>query len=374
MAVVAEFIADVLTGVAPLTVQFTNLSSGGPTAFLWDFGDGYNSDLANPLHVYANDGSYTVKLRAYIPGASVWRGPTWIDSLTSHKNSKPPNWHPTNIAAHDKFTSNPFIVSGIGMEGGQYMLSNRVPTKGGYQYNTYNVPADISLLGLSSRVCVLKMYLWVQGIPGGTIQFSNGLLFGYQPVDGFVIVGDVTNDIGNMLHLEYQDADFSLIPDPGAGNDGFWYTDNIFVNAYSVTATTNDVETKTNYIVVGEPCVVTGWMMINRQLVVALPAQKDLVVNTNKKAHLWAQYRGKKFKKRLKWRIKYGMKYRCSPFFKLRFDGEIEQLEAGETFQHTFSMLTMPGVNELSVILRGSQCGELLAARSPVMLFDNSDV
>lgn len=47
----------------PLVV-FTDLSSGGPTEWDWDFGDGGSSTLQNPMHTYAENGSYNVCLTA----------------------------------------------------------------------------------------------------------------------------------------------------------------------------------------------------------------------------------------------------------------------------------------------------------------------
>ena len=47
----------------PLTVEFINFSVGG-TAYFWDFGDGTNSILANPVHNYAATGAYIVCLIA----------------------------------------------------------------------------------------------------------------------------------------------------------------------------------------------------------------------------------------------------------------------------------------------------------------------
>jgi PKD repeat protein len=49
-------------GTAPLTVKFQNFSTGKATRFLWDFGDGATSTEKNPVHIYHQDGVYTIKL------------------------------------------------------------------------------------------------------------------------------------------------------------------------------------------------------------------------------------------------------------------------------------------------------------------------
>jgi len=43
-------------------VQFTDTSSGNPTAWLWDFGDGTSSTAQSPSHAYPVTGCYTVTL------------------------------------------------------------------------------------------------------------------------------------------------------------------------------------------------------------------------------------------------------------------------------------------------------------------------
>jgi len=58
----ANFSASPMLGSFPLTVQFTNNSSGEINNYLWDFGDGTTSTLANPNHTYQNEGVYTVSL------------------------------------------------------------------------------------------------------------------------------------------------------------------------------------------------------------------------------------------------------------------------------------------------------------------------
>jgi PKD repeat protein len=58
----AEFGAAPTEGTAPLAVAFTDLSTGGPTSWLWDFGDGASSTEQSPSHAYAQPGIYDVTL------------------------------------------------------------------------------------------------------------------------------------------------------------------------------------------------------------------------------------------------------------------------------------------------------------------------
>lgn len=67
---VANFIGSPTSGNAPLTVNFTDQSSGNITSRSWDFGDGQSSTLQNPSHTYPNAGTYTVKLTVTGSGGS----------------------------------------------------------------------------------------------------------------------------------------------------------------------------------------------------------------------------------------------------------------------------------------------------------------
>ncbi|HPN46067.1 MAG TPA: PKD domain-containing protein, partial [bacterium] len=55
-------------GVHPLSVQFTNQSSGEIDSLRWDFGDGQSSVESNPLHVYTTVDTFTVSLTVFGPG------------------------------------------------------------------------------------------------------------------------------------------------------------------------------------------------------------------------------------------------------------------------------------------------------------------
>jgi len=60
----ANFSASPLNGCAPLAVSFTDLSTGGPTSWQWDLGNGTLSTQQNPTTTYFNSGFYTITLTA----------------------------------------------------------------------------------------------------------------------------------------------------------------------------------------------------------------------------------------------------------------------------------------------------------------------
>ena len=61
---VADFVGNPLSGNAPLTVHFTDLSTNNPTSWDWTFGDGGSSQQQNPSHEYTSAANYTVSLQA----------------------------------------------------------------------------------------------------------------------------------------------------------------------------------------------------------------------------------------------------------------------------------------------------------------------
>ncbi len=59
---VANFTGSPLAGCSPLIVNFQDLSSGNPTSWSWNFGNGNTSILQNPVASYFTPGNYTVTL------------------------------------------------------------------------------------------------------------------------------------------------------------------------------------------------------------------------------------------------------------------------------------------------------------------------
>jgi len=58
----ARFEVTPSSGTAPLTVQFTDRSTGQINTRLWEFGDGQTSTESNTSHLYSDGGTYTAKL------------------------------------------------------------------------------------------------------------------------------------------------------------------------------------------------------------------------------------------------------------------------------------------------------------------------
>jgi PKD repeat protein len=63
---VADFSGNPTSGIAPLTVTFTDSSTNTPTSWYWSFGDDSSNNVTvqNPVHTYTSAGNYTVSLNA----------------------------------------------------------------------------------------------------------------------------------------------------------------------------------------------------------------------------------------------------------------------------------------------------------------------
>ncbi|MBI4330027.1 MAG: PKD domain-containing protein [Chloroflexi bacterium] len=67
---VAGFTENVSSGIAPLTVNFTDTSAGNIVSWLWSFGDGTTSSTKNPVKTYSSSGNYAVTLTVTNPAGS----------------------------------------------------------------------------------------------------------------------------------------------------------------------------------------------------------------------------------------------------------------------------------------------------------------
>ena len=92
----ADFSSDVTSGNAPLDISFTDKSTGNPTAWNWDFGDGTNSQDQNPVHTYSTAGDYTTTLTVSNENGEASKSST-ITVLASSETDLPAADFGTNI-------------------------------------------------------------------------------------------------------------------------------------------------------------------------------------------------------------------------------------------------------------------------------------
>ena len=67
----AFFSANQIGNHYDITVEFSDLSTGNPVSWLWDFGDGKSSTQQNPTTFYGNVGFYDVTLTVTYPNGDV---------------------------------------------------------------------------------------------------------------------------------------------------------------------------------------------------------------------------------------------------------------------------------------------------------------
>ncbi|SPF51664.1 exported hypothetical protein [Syntrophobacter sp. SbD1] len=98
---VANFSAIPTNGNAPLSVQFTDSSTGSVTSWSWVFGDGGTSTSQNPIYTYSTPGTYTVSLTAT---------GSWGSNTTTAAN------YVTVTSTMDRYTK--LLLHGDGQNGG----------------------------------------------------------------------------------------------------------------------------------------------------------------------------------------------------------------------------------------------------------------
>jgi gliding motility-associated-like protein len=95
----AQFSASPTQVCTGRPVQFTDLSTGGALQWRWNFGEGTESDVQNPSHIYNSPGQYTVFLEVTGPG------PTFCKDLESK-----PFYIQVNQTPVAAFSADPIVV------------------------------------------------------------------------------------------------------------------------------------------------------------------------------------------------------------------------------------------------------------------------
>jgi PKD repeat protein len=198
VAPVVEFTADVTSGLAPLTVNFTNLTTGATSNF-WDFGDGNTSTSRDASNTYASAGTYTVMLSAVGPGGTnsltksgliVVTNPPLpsVDFVASPTNG----FAPLNVA-FSNLTSGAITYTwsfGDGNTSTDEQPANTYTNPGAYAVTLLAVgPGGTNTLSRSSFIVVAPLpVIATYGVSG------DNLTFGFDTIPGKVYV------------IEYKDS------------------------------------------------------------------------------------------------------------------------------------------------------------------------
>jgi spore germination protein YaaH len=143
---VADFTGSPRSGTAPLTVNFTNNSSGTISSYLWEFGDGTTSTATQPSKTYNTPGTYTVKLTATGLGGSNTKTrsnyitvnqPTGNLSVTVYNIPGGASSLPGNSGIVKLWSNSGSLVATVNTIS-NVALFNNIPTGSGYFYRVFH--------------------------------------------------------------------------------------------------------------------------------------------------------------------------------------------------------------------------------------------
>ncbi len=144
---VADFTENVTTGVAPLTVQFNDTSTGSPIGWQWNFGDfTANVTSRNATHTFETAGVFTVTMTV-TNGAQSSTASHWVSvtppSLTSYTIPLKQGWNLVSFPLVN-FTLKASDLNGTGI----FVVAAFNRTTGGYDMfanGISNITNDITM-------------------------------------------------------------------------------------------------------------------------------------------------------------------------------------------------------------------------------------
>ena len=188
----AAFTATPTSGDAPLTVSFTDTSTGAPTSWSWDFqNDGTTDSTArNPQFTYTTPGTYSVKLTATNADGSdpeVKTGHITVGSGTP----PPPGGSQTLTPVADAHVKSTSTTSNYGT------LTSLRLRNGGTSSDTYRSYLKFDVSGLSGAATSAKLRLFVtdESPDGGSVSkvgndwTETGITWANAPAPGATSLG-----------------------------------------------------------------------------------------------------------------------------------------------------------------------------------------
>lgn len=356
----ASFTYKVENGQSDIQVTFTDTSTGSPTSWLWNFGDGQSSDLQNPVHIYKDRNFYDVTLTAFIE-TGVSFVPMNPDTAIQKSGSGS-----TNISAHEVFTAAPFSSSDP-FEDNTFSLDRFAAAS--FEYFTRSITYKPDLTGEIGKIILLKIiFLDFPSLVASGAKTDYGGVLRQVPDLTPKLVADISALAGFVQSISFFDFfDFALLPTPLIGSASGWSSSTVFIQSVSFSDKDSDLQT----INVNVDWCGMGWIMLDKSIIEVSPSEKFLEVKTDKPVHLIAKYSLEVPNKNVIWAKKYGMPYRCYPHYDVSINGEVEQSQEGDTISHTFDIRDMEESATLTVLLFGTQCGDTVASSAPLFTIDS---
>ncbi|MEZ4511563.1 MAG: PKD domain-containing protein [Chloroflexota bacterium] len=210
---VAAFRADVTSGDAPLTVNFTDESSNSPTSWAWEFGDGSTSTSQNPSHIYTTAGTYTVVLTAANSDGSDGETKTNYITVT---DPPPPSDNLTFAPLADAHVKSSSATSNYGSD-------SQIRTRFGSP--DYDIYLKFAVTGVSGSVsqAILRLFVTDYSNDGGSVYLVGN---DWQETtitaqNAPVISGSPVAEIGATTNGQWVEVDLTaVIPTNGTYSFG----------------------------------------------------------------------------------------------------------------------------------------------------------
>ncbi|MCA1572327.1 MAG: PKD domain-containing protein [Chloroflexi bacterium] len=208
----ASFTGTPTSGTAPLTVAFTDTSTGGVTTWAWDFGDGGTSTEQHPTHEYTSPGSYTVKLTVTSAGGSD------TETRPAFITVDPPPAEVSFSSAADTYVRS-------GAPTGNFGLAGTLRAKFGGTGETYRSYVRFTVDGLVAPVtsATLRLYVVDAATNGGNIYTVGDSSWDERTVtwdNAPTVTGGPVGNVGAAPLNTWVDV--TLPPDAFAAGDGVY--------------------------------------------------------------------------------------------------------------------------------------------------------
>lgn len=215
----ANFTSNVVSGCNPLVISFTDQSTGNPSSWYWDFGNGNTSTLQNPQASYTLSGTYTVYLTA--SNASGSHTETKVDYITVFKNpsadltatSATTGCVPLTVGFFDLSVPGDGLISKWTWDFGDGGISAaKNPT---YTYITpgvFRVSLNVVDINGCSDLKTINDYITVNPKPKPDFSVSNQ---NYCHVPATVSFTNITSGSGTLVYAwDFGDGNTSSAKDP----------------------------------------------------------------------------------------------------------------------------------------------------------------